>query len=217
MKKTVLALYILSLCSSPTFAYDCWSWGEPFYCGEFPQEFRLIVEDVKTCMSENHLDLHLPELVMSKSRSFECDGEQAIGCTLFPDWIVMAGGWGAKNEFKILRHEIVHYILWVTGHPTENASHEDWQFFSEKCIDRTTPFERDMINKEEHAVKAKQKEEPSYPPLPETPSSPETSEKTPSQSMPAGEIYKWVDKNGTVHITNDINSIPQEYKDKLIK
>lgn len=219
MRRTVLVLCLLILFSHPSLAYDCWSWGEPAYCGEFPQEERAIAEDVKKCMGQYHLELYLPQIVVIKPKLFYCGQVKAVGCTLFPDWIVVAGGWGVRNEYKILRHELVHYINGVTQHvyPSENSSHEDWQFFSEKCIDRTTPFEWEMIDKEERALKAKQKEEPSYLPLPETPSSPETSEKTPSQSMPAGKIYKWVDKNGTVHSTNDINSIPQEYKDKLSK
>lgn len=219
MRETVLALYLLILFSSPTFAYDCWSWGEPSYCGEIPQEFRAIAEDVKRCMGWYHLELNLPQIVIIKSQRFYCDKVQAVGCTLFPDWIVLAGGWGFEIEFKILRHEVVHYILGVTQrvYPSENSSHEDWQFFSEKCIDRKTQFEQQMIDREE-AAKAKSKEEPSFPLSEEVPSSLEPNEKFLAlPSTPTDKIYKWMDKNGTLHITNDSNSIPQEYKDKLIK
>lgn len=218
MRKTAFAFCIMILFSSSAYAYDCWSWGEPAYCGEFSPSLRAIAEDVKKCMSENHLNLYLPQLVILKAQRFDCDGVQAVGCTLFPDWIIIASGWGYQNEFKILRHELVHYILWVTGHPTENASHEDWQFFSEKCINRTTSYEQEMIEQQEEAAKAKSREVPSPPLSPETPSSPETTEEfPPKSSIPKSTIYKWVDKNGIMHMTNDITSIPQEYKDKLIK
>lgn len=224
MKKSLLALCILSLFSSPALAYDCWSWGEPSYCGQFPPDFVPIAQDVKKCMSENHLALQLPILVILKANFFYCeDGEPCQGETIFPYSIVVADTQDIALNFQILRHELVHYILWAAGHPqgTEYgyhiADHEDWQFFSEKCIYRTTPYEREMIDKEQAALKGGSQEVPSYPISPETPLQPETSEKAPSLSIPKGEIYKWVDKNGTVHITNDINSIPQEYKDKLIK
>jgi uncharacterized protein DUF4124 len=38
---------------------------------------------------------------------------------------------------------------------------------------------------------------------------------TPSSNT-RSRIYKWVDKNGVVHLTNNIDSIPSEYRDKLI-
>jgi hypothetical protein len=225
VRTAVIVLWILILFSCPSLAYNCWSWGEPSFCGQFPPDFVQIAQDVKKCMSENHLALQLPILVILKANYFYCvDGEPCQGETIFPYSIVIADTQDIALNFQILRHELVHYILWAAGHPqgTEYgyhiANHDDWQFFSGKCIYRTTPYEREMIDQEQAALKGESEEEPSYALSPETPYSPETSEKSsPSSSVPKGEIYKWVDRNGTLYSTNDTNSIPQEYIDKLSK
>ncbi|HEX3036653.1 MAG TPA: DUF4124 domain-containing protein [Thermodesulfobacteriota bacterium] len=31
-----------------------------------------------------------------------------------------------------------------------------------------------------------------------------------------GEIYKWVDKNGVLHVTNDLGSVPAEYRQQVM-
>ncbi len=142
----LILLLVLGIKTIPTFADDCWSWGEPKYCGEFNSQMREIAEDVKHCMGEHHLVLHLPRIVILKSTNFYCEEQLAVGCTNGVNWIVVAFQ-PPIEFFRTLRHEIIHYILHVTGRMDDK--HRNWQFFSEKCINRQTQVEKDLIKRVE--------------------------------------------------------------------
>jgi hypothetical protein len=46
----------------------------------------------------------------------------------------------------------------------------------------------------------------------------ESAEFTPSSPLgKGGALYKWVDKNGVVHVTNDFGSIPPEYRQRVLE
>ena len=140
---------VLGITTPPAFAENCWSWGEPKYCGEFNSWMREIAEDVKRCMGEYHLVLHLPKIVILKAPTFYCYGKLSMGCTDGIYWIVV-GRQLPKEFFRTLRHEIVHHILQVTGR--KDDEHGNWQYFSQKCINRQTTLERDVIKKVEEKL-----------------------------------------------------------------